>query len=232
MKPPTLIQTLAAIAILALVWTAWPAAKPQAGHASTPLAATEVSGSPRPTANGPSPSSAAGLRRAGQSRETAPPRNVRADEVLASVNETPIQLRDLIALSPGETEIEMPPRQFTSRLQRAIETELTFQAARAQGVELTPAQQQRVDQTGANDQADLEHYKQYGLTWSSNSAGQVEFEKRLLTAQLLEQNLVAKAVSVAPSPDPEAQARYEQARRALLDQLQASAKLGKPESGR
>jgi hypothetical protein len=114
-------------------------------------------------------------------------------------------------------------------LQRAIETELTFQAARAQGVELTPAQQQRVDQTGANDQADLEHYKEYGLTWSSSSAGQVEFEKRLLTAQLLEQNLVAKAVDLAPSPDPEAQARYEQARRTLLNQLQASANLVKPE---
>ena len=47
----------------------------------------------------------------------------------------------------------------------------------------------------------------------------------VLTAQLLEQNLVAKAASVAPSPDPEAQARYEQARRSLLNQLQASANL-------
>jgi hypothetical protein len=154
---------------------------------------------------------------------------VRVDEVLARVNETPLQLRDLTALSPGETEIAMTPRQFSSRLRRAIETELTFQAARAQGVELTPAQQQRVDRTGTDNVSDLEHYKQYGVTWSSVSAGQVEFEMRLLTAQLLEQNLVAKAASVAPSPDPEAQARYEQARRNLLNQLQASANLSQPE---
>ncbi|HSH14540.1 MAG TPA: hypothetical protein VLD18_00805 [Verrucomicrobiae bacterium] len=135
-------------------------------------------------------------------------------------------------MSPGETEVAMTHRQYSFRLRRAIETELTFQAAHAQGVELTPAQQQRVDQTGANNASDLEHYKQYGVTWSSGSAEQVGFEKRLLTAQLLEQNLVAKAASVAPSPDPEAQALYEQARRTLLKQLQASANLGKPEPDR
>jgi hypothetical protein len=233
MKPLTLIQILAAIAILALAWVAWPAAKPQADHASAPMAATEVSGSHRTRAAASSPAGAsAGRRRADTSLEALPSRNVRADEVLARVNERPIQLRDLTALSPGETEIAMTLRQFSSRLQRAIETELTFQAARAQGVELTPAQQQRVDQTGADEATDLEHYKQYGLTWSSSSAEQVEFEKRLLTAQLLEQNLVAKAASVAPSPDPEAQARYEPARRSLLNQLQASANLSKPEPAR
>lgn len=233
MKPPTLIQILAAIAVVALIWAAWPTAKPQADHASEPMAATQVSGSPRTRDAASSPAVAsANRRRADTSHEAAPTRNVRADEVLARVNETPVQLRDLTALSPGETEIAMTPRQFSSRLRRAIETELTFQAARAQGVELTPAQQQRVDQTGANEASDLEHYKQYGVTWSSGSAGQVEFEKRLLTAQLLEQNLVAKAADLAPSPDPEAQARYEQARRSLLNQLQASANLVKPESGR
>ena len=58
------------------------------------------------------------------------------------------------------------------------------------------------------------------------------FEQRLLTAQLLEQNLVAKRASVSPSPDPEVQARYEQARRALLDQLQTSANITTPMPGR
>jgi hypothetical protein len=154
---------------------------------------------------------------------------VRTGEVLARVNEIPVQLHDLTAVSPGETEIAMTDRQYRSRLRRAIETELTFQAARAQGVELTPAQQQRVDQTGADEASDLEQYKHYGVTWSSGSAGQVEFEKRLLTAQLLEQNLVAKAASLAPSPDPEVQARYEQARRSLLNELQASANVSQPE---
>ena len=106
--------------------------------------------------------------------------------------------------------------------------ELTFQAARAGRVELTAAQKQRVEQVAAGHRAELEHYQQQGLTWSSISAEQVEFEKRLLTAQLLEQNLVAKQAAVSPSPDPEVQARYEQARRELLDQLQASATVTRP----
>jgi hypothetical protein len=68
---------------------------------------------------------------------------------------------------------------------------------------------------------------QDGLTWSSSSPAPVEFEKRLLAAPMLEQNLVAKKAAVAPSPDPEVQAHYEQARRELLDQLQASANITK-----
>jgi len=52
----------------------------------------------------------------------------------------------------------------------------------------------------------------------------VEFEKQLLAAQMLEQ----KQAAASPSPDAEMQSRYEQARRELFDQLQASANITKP----
>lgn len=65
------------------------------------------------------------------------------------------------------------------------------------------------------------------MTWSSGSAEQVEFDKRLPSAQMLEQNLVTKKASVSPSPDPAVQSRYEQARRELLDQLRAIANIAR-----
>ena len=151
-----------------------------------------------------------------------------AAQVLATVNRTQIKLRDLMPVRPDETEKELTAEQYAYRLQRAIEMELTFQAARDQGVELTSAQKQRVEQIAPQHQADLEHYKKYGLTWSSISPEQVEFEQRLLSAQMLEQNLVARKAAVSPSPNPETQARYEQARRELLDQLEAGANITKP----
>lgn len=153
---------------------------------------------------------------------------VNTAKVLATVNQTPLKLKDLMPVRSDEIEKELTPEQYAFRLQRAIEMELTFQAARDQGVELTAAQQQRVGQVAEGDKSDLEHYKKYGLTWSSSSAEQMEFEKRLLSAQMLEQNLVAKKAALSPSPDPEIQSRYEQARRKLLDQLQASANITKP----
>lgn len=139
------------------------------------------------------------------------------------VNQTPLQLRDLMPVRTGETEKDLTREQYGSRLQRAIEMELTFQAARAQGVELTEAQQQRLEQIAGSDLLKPEGYENSGLSWTSIGKEQVEFEERLLAAQMLEQNLVAKKAGVAPSPDPEMQSRYERARRELLARLHADA---------
>lgn len=235
MKQRTIVQCLAAIAVLTLAWVMWPAGKPRsverANQPSASTEATEGPGSLGTRASAPQSADSLGSQRmAGQSRRDVPaPSEVRvgAAQVLAMVNQTPLKLQDLMPVRPGETDKELTPEQYESRLQRAIEMELTFQTARAQGVELTTGQKQRVQQIAKGDKADLQHYKKYGLTWSSSSLEQVEFEQRLLTAQMLEQNLVARKAAVSPSPDPEMQARYEQARRELLDQLQASAKITK-----
>jgi hypothetical protein len=150
--------------------------------------------------------------------------SVDAAQVLAVVNKTPITLRDLMPLALGETEMTLSHQEYDSRLQRAIEIELTFQAARSEGVELTAKQKQRLDAIVTQDQSDLQYYKQYGLSWSSDSQEQTDFEKRVITAQMLEQNLIAIKSSLAPSPDPVLQERYEEARRELLGELEAKAK--------
>ena len=59
---------------------------------------------------------------------------VRADRVLAKVNGRAILLKDLVPLRTDEPEQAMTVEEYDSRLNRAIEMELTFQAAAAQGV--------------------------------------------------------------------------------------------------
>ncbi|MEO6739794.1 MAG: hypothetical protein ABIP20_06045 [Chthoniobacteraceae bacterium] len=149
----------------------------------------------------------------------------RADKVLATVNDEPIHLRDLMPIAPAETEKEMTREQYDSRLDRAIGMELVFQNARAEGVALTGAQQQRMDEVAAVDQASQNLNN--GLILIQTSPNQIEFESRLLVAQMLEQNLVAKKADLAPSPDAEIQSRYEKARREFLEQLRAQAKISR-----
>ena len=145
-------------------------------------------------------------------------------QVLATVNDEPIQLRHLTPVGT-DTEKELTREQYDSRLKRAVEMELMFQAARAEGVGLTAAQQKRVDGVGPRHQAEMDYYRQYGLTWSTAGTEQVDFEKRVLTAQMLEQNLLARKSAVAPSPDSGSQARYEQARSQLINQLRSQANI-------
>lgn len=223
---------VAGLAVLAVGWGLWPVSTPPAvRQADQPSASVQVKGGPRTDRTRASAEQSAGPlrspRRPGGFVGEAPPRSVQAAEVLATVNEKPVKLRDLMPVEPGETEMEMTREEYAYRLQRAIEAELIVQAARAQDVELTPAQQKRVAQVAQNHQADLEHYRKFGATWSSVTADQMDLEERLAAAQMLELNLVARQAGVAPHPDPEKQARYEQARRELLDQLSAAAKITK-----
>jgi hypothetical protein len=148
---------------------------------------------------------------------------VRADQVLATVNGQRIQLKELVPLGPDDAEKAMTTEEYRSRLNRAIELELTAQAAQAQGVGLSAEQRQRLARIGQNHKARLQEYQQQGISWSSVTTAQLEFERRLMSALMLQQNLVAQEAAVAPSPDGAVQARYEQALRDLLARLKASA---------
>ena len=119
----------------------------------------------------------------------------------------------------------MTPEEYDSRLNRAIEMELTFQAAAAQGVDLTPEQKQRVDGIAQKHEATFQEYQKQGITWSSVTAAQVEFEQRLTAALMLQQNLVAREAGVAPASEPGVQARYEQARIEVLNRFKASSNI-------
>jgi hypothetical protein len=156
-----------------------------------------------------------------------PPRRVqaRANQVLATVNNQQIQLKDLLAVVSEDAETTMTTEEYQSRLNRAIEVELTFQAAQAQGLVLTAEQRRRLVQIGQNHKARLADYKQQGISWSSVTTPQLEFERRLMSALMLQQNLVAKEAAVAPSPNVIVQTRYEQALRDILARLKASANI-------
>jgi len=146
---------------------------------------------------------------------------VRADQVLAKVNDQAILLKDLAPLRADEQEQAMTVEEYESRLNRAIEMELTFQTAAAQGVDLTPDQKRRVEGVARKPEAALREYTKQGITWSSVTATQVEFEQRLTAALMLQQNLVALEVPVAPSSDANVQLRYEQTRSDVLSRLKA-----------
>ena len=148
---------------------------------------------------------------------------VHTGQILATVNNVPITLKDLMPLAPGDmsSEQQIEPDIYESRLNRAIEAELTFQAARSQNVSLTDEQQQRLQQIRDKAAADIEAYKSQGMTWTSIKTEQLEFEERITSALLLQQNLVAK--TGGPSPlDAEA---YAKSLRQLLDQLKAAANI-------
>ena len=150
---------------------------------------------------------------------------VRADRVLTKVNDQAILLADLVPLQPDEQEQAMTSEEYESRLNRAIEMELTFQAAAAQGLDLTPEQKRRVAGIAQKHEATLREYRKQGVTWSSVTATQVEFEQRLTSALMLQQNLVALEAHVAPASDPGVQARYEQARSEVLSRLKANSNI-------
>lgn len=73
---------------------------------------------------------------------TGPLMSLDTSMVLASVNGVPITLKDLMPISPtGRSDRKMTPEMFTFLVDRAVTREATLQAAKAQGLELTPEQQ-------------------------------------------------------------------------------------------
>ena len=150
---------------------------------------------------------------------------VRADRVLAKVNNQAILLKHLVPLQPDEQEQTMTLEEYESRLNRAIEMELTFQAGRASGVDLTPEQKKRVEGIVQKHQTALQEYSKQGVTWSFVTGAQVEFEQRLTSALMLQQNLVAIEARVAPASDAIVHSRYEQSRSEVLSRLKAQANI-------
>jgi hypothetical protein len=227
MKRPTQFQySAAAIIGLTLVSVLWLARTPaQVETSAVSAGQVRATRSAHQTAAG-NKDLLSGKPRIRDASQTAPDVEVVRlipDQVLATVNKESIKLRHLIPVSEDETESVLTPEEYSSRLQRAIDIEVVLQAARNAGVDLTEAQQKRRDAIDAGSQAELAHYQKHGLSWSTTGPSHVEFEKRLLSAQMLEQNMVAKVSNLNPSPDPAIQSRYELARLDLLKQLHAAA---------
>ena len=228
MKSRTILITgIALLTLLAPAWLLW-RGQDDGGSAGAPSGSAPTGRQPGlPPARAAASTPVGPHARPHAARRLPATLRVDAAHVLATVNQTPLQLQHLMYLSPGETQAELTHEQFNSRLERAIGIELTLQAAQAQGVTLTEVQQQRVARLDLQNEAGIDDYRHIGVSWSSVGGEAVAFEQQLLVAQILEQNLVASRWAVAPSPNPEIQSRYEAARQELLGQLKAAATITK-----
>lgn len=150
---------------------------------------------------------------------------IKADQVVATVNQIPITAADLVPVPASSADVTLDPAEYEARLAKAVDAEMTLQAARRQGVSLQPAQQDRIAAIAQRHTDAFAKYKEQGVTWSSVTPEQIALEERQLAASVLQQNLVLKQAGVGPSPDPAVQAKYEAALRTLLDQLRASAQI-------
>jgi hypothetical protein len=146
-----------------------------------------------------------------------------AGRVLATVNQIPLTLADMVPVTAGQMEVVMEAEEYEIRMAKAVEAELTLQAARSQGVGLDLAQQERVTKIAQRHAETMAKMKEEGVTWTSVTAEQIAMQERQMAVNMLQQNLVKKEAGVWPSADPAEQAKYEAALRALMERLKSNA---------
>ena len=131
------------------------------------------------------------------------PVRLHATQVLASVNGRPILGKDLLVFDATNPNAEqtLSPDMYKFLLDRAIDRELTFQAANSHRIELTAAQQDQLDRIRKNLFRD-ENTEDGKVVRRLNSAGteedQIAFHVRDFSAFVLQSSLLAE--TGAPSP--------------------------------
>lgn len=142
---------------------------------------------------------------------------VKPDRVLAIVNGRNIQLKDLMPMPAGKTGKEQVFElgMYEHLLNRAVEREIAFQAARAQGVELTEVQRQQLEEARARSET-----KEQGVFDNLHySLANVEFQERDFSALLLRTTLAEKAGVPSPYVTPALVEDYYQQHQAEYGQL-------------
>ena len=116
---------------------------------------------------------------------------IKPDRVLATVNGVSITLKDLVPLpkDKANTEQMLSAEMYDFLFNRAVQREVTFQAARAQGIELTDSQKERLAELRARSEA-----KPAGVfdTVGQNPEN-TEFEQRDFAGLALQAVLAEKA---------------------------------------
>jgi hypothetical protein len=126
---------------------------------------------------------------------------IRIGDTLATVNGRSITLKDLLPVDPREADYQLARDEYEAHLQAAITRELIFQAARAQGVELSAAQQHEMETRRAAELAEIERRKRdNNLLWSSVTPAQLDFQARVASATMLQQALLEKMGVARPAP--------------------------------
>ncbi len=132
--------------------------------------------------------------------------HIKPTELLATINGVSLTLKDLLPLSAekNETVQTLTTERYHFLLQRAVERELVFQTARAQGVELTREQKHRLQELrSANDQNNPNVFD----ALRSNAAHD-DFEQRDISGFLLRTTLAEKAGLPSPYVTPEKVEQY------------------------
>ncbi|MGA3283563.1 MAG: hypothetical protein ABSD57_03780 [Verrucomicrobiota bacterium] len=142
----------------------------------------------------------------------------RPDQVLATVNGTPITLGDLMLLQSTNSEAEQKIDSVTYNyfLQRAINRELVLQAAKAQGVTLNQAQEDQLTKL----RAEREQPEPGLVSKLTVNAAEIEFELRDAQAFMLQTSLMAQA-GATPNVTPDQVEQYYQAHIAEFGELPA-----------
>jgi hypothetical protein len=192
------------------------AAQPPADTAG-PDTPTRISGLDMPVPSGwPAPAIASDepVAQSTDDGEPQPPRRfrtVRSDQLLASVNGIPIRLQDITSLREGQTEMTIEEDIFQAMLARAIDMELTFQAARGMGVELGQHQQALLDRVATQNEMNMNMPLYSGsIVYSSVTPEQIAFQDRLHAALSLQKNLMEQLLGIRAYPNVADIERYYQ----------------------
>lgn len=133
---------------------------------------------------------------------------VRAGRVLATVNGVEITLKDLVPLPPDKAgdEHSMTPDMYAFLVDRAVQRELVFQAARSAGVALSPSQQLALqswrERSESAEPGVFDRVQQ--------NAANSQFEQRDFAGLVLQDALVARAGIPSVHVTPEQVERFYQ----------------------
>lgn len=125
---------------------------------------------------------------------------VDAEMALATVNGSPLRLGDLMVIHAAGAPPSLRADVFEDLLNRAIGRELTFQTAKARGIELDEAQKQEVERIHAEALARAK--APYTLP-GYDAEAQAAFESRDRTAQLLQNTMLGKTGQPSQHITPE-----------------------------
>lgn len=206
MKPRNPIRWLAVVALVIVCLIAYLRFNPvssKSPHVALP-STNETPAAPQAPTPLPGPSTAGGLA---TGTDTNKVYRIRADKVLATVNGVQIKLGDLVPLVNTNADAVMPldAVSYNYFLDRAINRELIMQLAKAQGVGLTEAQQQRL----YNLQAQREQ-PEPGLVAKLNySSADLELQLRDTEAFMLQTAMMAQR-GLSPNVTPAQVEKYYQ----------------------
>ena len=138
--------------------------------------------------------------------------SIRAEQPVATVNGVKILGKDLTPLSAAHEEKQLTPETFEFLRGLAIERELVFQAAGAQGITLTEQQKLQLDQVRKSllQQEGAASNQIVHLNRTGTLEDEISFEVRDATSHLLQASLMEKAGAPPPYVTQAAVEKYYQ----------------------